>query len=100
MLKEILGDTFNVISHAAPIMVSALINPAAGIATKFAIAAVSHALNLSSTDPKELATAIQNTPNIQEIFSELESRFGGLINNINNLKMPTNIEINLKLNWN
>lgn len=100
LMKEILGDTFHVISQAAPVIAGTLINPAAGFATKFAMAMIANALNAKSNNPEDIVTAIKNSPNAHDILSELESKFSNVLLSLPSLKMPSNVEVNVKLNWN
>jgi hypothetical protein len=99
MIKEILGESFNLISHAAPLLASALSSPAAGFAAKFALSLISHTFGLSSIDPKDIADAIQNNSNSDLILQSLEQKFGSLLSNMTAIKMPSNVEINVKCVW-
>lgn len=104
MIKEILGESFNVISHTAPLLASALGSPAAGLAAKFAVSLLGHAFNVSSGEPEDIKKAMDDLsthePNmLNGILRDLESKFGLLLNNMTAIKMPSNVEVNIKCVW-
>lgn len=93
MFKEILGDAFPLLEKYAPMVASTLGSPIAGSATAFVLNSLRTSFGINDPDISKLGAAIVSSNDACDILSQLES-------NLKNIRLPSSIEINIKLAWN
>lgn len=99
MFKEILGEAFPVIQKFAPIIAGAIGSPAAGVASSFAFNLIASAFGLNP-GAKDAGNLILSHPQTEETLTNLENTFSEWFkNNSEQFRMPSSVEINVKLNW-
>ena len=102
MFKELLGEAFPIIEKVAPLVASLVGSPIAGIASTVAISALGKAFGVSSSDVAQISQAITADPDgCSGKLANLESQFAEWFQNgATSLKMPSAVEVNVKMNWN
>ena len=101
MFKEILGDAFPIIKEFAPAIASAIGSPISGIATMFGINLLGNAFGISPAEVSKLGAAIVENPEAQTKLQQIQDSFSEwFTNHAEQFKMPSSVEVNIKMNWN
>lgn len=100
MFKDLLGEAFPVIEKFAPTIATVLGSPLAGTATYVAMNALRSAFNLKDAAPSQIVSEISSNSQSESILKNMENNFAEMFKNSGILvKMPSSIEINLKMSW-
>lgn len=97
---EIFKNALPIIEHSAPMIASALMNPAGGLASGI-VTLLGNVFGVESSDPQAIADAIVNHPQANDKLAALNQQHGAWLNKILTFlnQQPTSAEINIKLNW-
>lgn len=100
MFKEILGESWPVLQKVAPVIASAIGTPAAGSAAIVGMNLLANALGINPANINQIGPAILSHPDSNEVLSSLESRFSEWFKSyVPTLRMPTSLEINIKMTF-
>lgn len=99
LLKEVLNEALPIITKFAP-NIGSVLGGAPGYAGGLALSLLAKAFNANPSDFRGLSTSIVNDPLAENKLAAVEEEHGLWLKSlIDDVKNPTHIEINIKMDW-